>query len=204
VVYGGLAADRGTMLAVYWLDGDGSEHWDWSAENVARLIAEGRMRPRGRPRWIFRLYDPWSVRGDRDSVPAEMALDRRFPSVFLTILEVDAGGDLDQLHARLRDEVAPTVVAAAPGVELCVGFRPGRAPLPMPSAADLGPAPSWAALLWFVDEDPDGLWDSFLGQLDSELAGVGARMLWASPFVGTVPGTDQHMDDLWLEPRPQP
>jgi hypothetical protein len=53
-------------------------------------------------------------------------------------------------------------------------------------------------LLFFTDGPPEGAWESvFAGQGRAVAdAGVG-HVLWASPFVGAVPGTDTYTDQLW-------
>ena len=42
---------------------------------------------------------------------------------------------------------------------------------------------------------------AFQRAMAAEVAGSGlGRVLWASPFIGTVPGTDTYTDQLWSAP----
>ena len=53
-------------------------------------------------------------------------------------------------------------------------------------------------LLWFLDEEPAGSWDTVFAHQAEAIAGSGlGRVQWASPFIGTVPGTDTYTDQLW-------
>jgi hypothetical protein len=53
-------------------------------------------------------------------------------------------------------------------------------------------------MMWFVDDDPLAGWDKrFAGHgEDLEASGLG-RIVFASPFLATVPGTDRYTDELW-------
>jgi hypothetical protein len=77
---------------------------------------------------------------------------------------------------------------------------------PLPLLADAPgdvPRPASAAermlLLWFHDEGPEGSWDAvFARQGEAVAAGGLGQVVWASPFVATVPGTDTYTDQLWV------
>jgi hypothetical protein len=170
------------------------------------LVAAGRMRAPGEPRFVFRLIEPWVERRSPTSVPAEIALDHRFAGLYLTFVEAISVETVDVLYGHLRDEIAAAVLADVSGLELCVGCRPRGVPLRAPSAgADPSPRAGWAVLIWFVAVEPAGPWDTFVKRLDAEVEATGlGAVLWCSPFVGTVPGTDTYMDDLWLSSAPNP
>jgi hypothetical protein len=52
--------------------------------------------------------------------------------------------------------------------------------------------------LYFSTENPLEVWDDRYASLGDELASSGAgRILFASPFLATVPGTDTYTDELW-------
>jgi hypothetical protein len=79
--------------------------------------------------------------------------------------------------------------------------RSGRPPRALIRARGAG----WAVLIWFVAVEPAGPWDTFVKRLDAEVEATGlGAVLWCSPFVGTVPGTDTYMDELWLSSAPNP
>jgi hypothetical protein len=52
--------------------------------------------------------------------------------------------------------------------------------------------------LCFLERDPAGVWDEcFAGEgKELEASGLG-RVLWASPFIPTIAGTDTYTDQLW-------
>ena len=51
--------------------------------------------------------------------------------------------------------------------------------------------------LYFLDEDPLEVWDERFGGLGKELDASGlGRILFVSPFLATVPGTDRYTDEL--------
>ena len=48
-----------------------------------------------------------------------------------------------------------------------------------------------------MDRDPAEVWDGEFAGLEKELEVAGARLLWAGPFIPTIPGTDTYADQLW-------
>jgi hypothetical protein len=52
--------------------------------------------------------------------------------------------------------------------------------------------------LYFVDADVLDVWDDRFAPIGKELEASGlGRVLFASPFLPTVPGTDTYADQLW-------
>ena len=52
-------------------------------------------------------------------------------------------------------------------------------------------------LVW-VDEDPLEVWDDRFAKLGDAFADAGlGAIVFASPFLTTVPGTDTYTDQLW-------
>jgi hypothetical protein len=52
--------------------------------------------------------------------------------------------------------------------------------------------------LYFSLEDPLAVWDDRYASLGDDLAAAGmGQVLFASPFLATVPGTDRYTDELW-------
>ena len=50
--------------------------------------------------------------------------------------------------------------------------------------------------LYFCDQDPEQCWDAF-ATLPDDFATHGARLDLAAPFIPTIPGTTQYLDELW-------
>jgi hypothetical protein len=198
-----LVADPqvGSYLGVYYvLDGHHDEWNRWAVDQVNVLHAAGRMFEH-RDHVHTGLYRfEWERCRDEDGVPAELTLDHRFPGMVSVFLEPAAGTSGAELGAWVRDTYLPGVQSGSP-VASVLGFSP------LPLLADApGDVPrdetvdDRVLLLCFVDEQPAGSFDAVFAPLGAaaEAAGMG-RVLWASPFIGTVPGTDTYTDQLWAD-----
>ena len=198
-----LVADPqvGSYLGVYYvLDGHHDEWNRWAVDQVNVLHAAGRMFEH-RDHVHTGLYRfEWACPRDEDGVPAELTLDHRFAGLVSVHLEPAAGTTGAELGAWVRDTYLPGALAGSP-VATVLGFSP------LPLLADApGDVPrdetvdDRVLLLAFVDEDPSGSFADVFGALGPavEASGLG-RVQWASPFIGTVPGTDTYTDQLWAD-----
>lgn len=188
--------NRGSMLALYWLVGDGADYWSWSSENVRELIAAGRMSPQGRVRSALALQRPWAQHRDPDGVPVEVALDRRFPALLLVMLDAEPGASVTELAAWYRSAcVEPTL--AGSGAALTVGFEPR--PIDVTTGTPAVDGPAQVVALWFLDSDDPAGTAQLIEAHEKAMSGSAyGHTAYLSPFVVTVPGTDQHLDALWL------
>lgn len=188
VVEGG-DPNRGTMLALYWLADNGADYWQWCTANINVLAVQGRMTAPGRVRNVWWLPNPWTERADADGVPSALALDRRFPALVLAIVEGDA-----DVASAYREQCAREL-SRAEGVALVVGAGSQAVDFKTGPVAQPGPAQAIAA--WFLESESHI--ESFVDAHEKTIAGAsGLRTAWLSPFVATVPGTDAHLDRLWL------
>ncbi len=192
-------AQVGTYLGIYYvLDGHHDEWNRWAVDQVNALHAAGRMFE-ARDHVHTGLYRfQWERRRDEDGVPAELTLDHRFPGLATVFLEAAEGIDPADLDAWYRDEYLPAVLPGSPAATV-LAYTP--LPLLADAPGDVPRDPSVdrrRAYTWFLDEEPSGAWESlFDGQAATvEASGLG-HLVWASPFVGTVPGTDTYTDRLW-------
>jgi hypothetical protein len=191
----------GTYLGVYYvLDGHHTEWNRWAVDQVNVLHAAGRMFDQ-RDHIHTGLYRfEWEHRRDSDGVPAELTLDHRFAGMVSVFTEPADGVDPAQLASWYQDVYLPSVLPGSP-VATVLAFSP------LPLLADApGDVPRDAAtdrrllLLWFLDDAPGDSWDTVFAGQEEALASSGlGRLLWASPFIGTVPGTDTYTDQLWSE-----
>lgn len=191
----------GSYLALYYvLDGHHDEWNRWAVDQVNVLHAAGRMFAE-RDHMHTGLYRfEWEHRRDEDGVPAELTLDHRFPGMVSVFGEVADGADLAAVDAWYREEF---LVGALPGsaVATVLAFTPlpllADAPGDVPRGTETGQR---FVLLFFLDETPVGSWDAVFAGHGEALAAAGlGRVLWASPFVSTVPGTDAYADRLWAK-----
>jgi hypothetical protein len=199
-----LVADPevGSYLGVYYvLDGHHDEWNRWAVDQVNVLHAAGRMFGE-RDHIHTGLYRfEWEHRRDEDGVPAELTLDHRFPGMVSVFVEAGDGIAPEQVGAWYRDEHLPAVMPGSP-VATVLAFSP--LPLLADAPGDVPRSESSerrVLLLWFLDAEPAAVWEPvFAGQGEALAASGLGRLLWAAPFVGTVPGTDTYADQLWSAP----
>ncbi len=189
----------GSYLALYWILAGHHDEWNrWGVDQVNWLHANGRMFAE-RDHVHTLLYDyEWSVVRDPDGPSAELALDHRYPGLAVVVGEAADGVTRDQVESWYRTEHLPTALRGSQ-VGMCLSF----APLPLLSDAP-GDVPRSEGddrrfmHLYFIDTDPAKVWEEHFAGHGALLedTGLGA-VLWASPFIATVPGTDTYSDQLW-------
>jgi hypothetical protein len=181
----------GSYLALYWvLKGKFGDWIRWGTDQVNWLHANDRMFPHRDHvhTSMYRLRREFGARPD--GVPAELALDHRFPNIAAVIAETAPDADLDRVDDWLRARPLPAEVM----VELTPVPLLGDAPPDVPR----DDAEHRFLQLYFLDEPVLDAWDDTFGRLgtDLEAAGLG-RVVFASPFLATKPGTDAYTDELW-------
>ena len=200
---GALVADPqvGSYLGVYYvLDGHHDEWNRWAVDQVNVLHRAGRMFEQ-RDHVHTGLYRfEWEHRRDPDGVPAELTLDHRFAGLASVFLEPADGVTGAEVGTWLRERYLPTVLPGSP-VATVLGFSPLPLLADAPGDVPRGETPDERVLaLCFVDETPEGPWAGVFAPLGAALAGAGlGAVVWASPFLGTVPGTDTYTDQLWSD-----
>jgi len=179
----------GSYLALYWIVAGKFGEWiQWGTEQVKWLHANERMFPH-RDHVHTLMYKFAGEREQTDGVPTELALDRRFLGLVLTIGEFAAGAD--------ADAIAEVAAAAAPS-DLLVAGTPVPLLADAPSDVPRDTAADRFLLLNFVDEDPTAAWDDRFGAQAAAINASGlGRVVFSSPFRATVPGTGTYADQLW-------
>jgi hypothetical protein len=196
-----LVPDPGTgsYLGLYYVLDRHHDEWNrWAVDQVNALHAAGRMfEERDHIHTGLYRYE-WEHRRDDDGVPAELTLDHRFPGMVSVFLEPGEGVTAEQVGAWYRDQYLPSALPGS-AVATVLAFSPlpllADAPGDVPRGESLDKR---VLLLWFLDEEPSGSWDTVFAPQQDAVARAGlGHLLWASPFVGTVPGTDTYTDQLW-------
>jgi hypothetical protein len=161
---------RGSYLATYWLLPGTQAEWEsWVTREMSSL-PEDRMFA-GREHLHTAVYRYlWEARAD-DAPPPATALDHGFAGLVALATTADA----HQWASRLVGHDLPLVI----------GFARERVIM---AASDPG---AHALVLAFCAGDPLRVWDRVAHAL-SELSDV----VFASPFLRTVPGTDEYVDEL--------
>ena len=199
-----LVADPqvGSYLGVYYiLDGHHDEWNRWAVDQVNVLHAAGRMFEERDHIHTGLYHFEWEQRREADGVPAELTLDHRFAGMVSVFIEPADGVTPDRIGDWYRQDYLPSVLPGS-SVATVLAFSPlpllADAPGDVPRSEQLEPR---VLLLWFLDDEPSGSWDRLFANHDAAVyaAGLG-RVKWASPFVGTIPGTDTYTDLLWSTP----
>ena len=195
-----IAPDRltGSYLALYWIERGMQDEWGtWAAKQVHALHKAGRMFAE-RDHVHTKMYRyRWSAFRDPDGVPPELALDHPYPGLAVLFLEAGEGVARDDLGAWLQDEHLPGLIEGS-SAAMALGFTP--VPIPDDAPADV---PRIAAderrvlVLLFLEADPREEWAArWATQGEAVAAGGLGTVVWASPFIPTLPGTDTYTDQL--------
>jgi hypothetical protein len=193
-----VAPDKltGSYLALYWIERGMQDEWGtWAAKQVHALHTAGRMFAE-RDHIHTKMYRyRWGAFRDDDGVPPELALDHPYAGVAAVIGESNDEAGRDALLEQLQTGIVPAATSGAAAMTLA--FTP--VPIPDEAPADVPRLPDDARrflLLSFLESDPKESWDAFAALGDAVAATGHGRVLWASPFIPTLPGTDTYTDQL--------
>ena len=181
----------GSYLAVYWvLDGHHDDWNKWGVEQVNWLHANDRMFNE-RDHIHTALYEyAGEANAPGSSMPVELALDRHYEGMITLIGEMADGIDAAAVTSWFQDLPCPGDVALI-GTPLPLrGDRPSDVP-------DTQAANRVLIMTW-VEDDPLKAFDDRFASLGDQFAGAGlGQIVFASPFLTTVLGTDTYTDQLW-------
>lgn len=193
--------DKGSYLASYWiLDQRYDEAVQWSIAQVLRLHEQERMAPpRENISSGFYRYD-FGVFRDADGVPAELALEHPFRGIGLTF--VDFYDDFMAGDDALETALTAALEACLPGSDCSMSLCLSPQPLPdeVPSYVPRVRSEELQRrrlLLHFFDAQPVHCWRSFTASLSTQLQALQVGdIVYAAPFIPTIPGTDRYVDQL--------
>ena len=194
----------GSYVGIYYvLDGHHDEWNRWAVDQVNVLHAAGRMFDE-RDHIHTGLYRfEWEHRREEDGVPAELTLDHRFVGMASVFVEAGEGVTPEGVGAWYRDEYLPSVL---PGTTVATVLAFSPLPLLADAPGDVPRSESLdqrVLLLFFLDSEPHVAWDQVFARQGEAVSSAGlGHVLWASPFIATVPGTDTYTDQLWSTPAP--
>lgn len=194
--HGGGTADpaRGSHLALYFvLPGRDDARIAFATEQMAEAAAEGRLFAEREHLHTWSYTLAWTWRADPGGVPPALALDHRYPSV--SVLLVDHP-DPDVALAAAVETAGPAVRDA---IDLVVALRPDYEVMPSTWIGDIDSS-TRRALVCFHPVGVEQGWRAtrvlLAGLADADVGAGPAEVVWASPFVAAVVGTDRHVDDL--------
>jgi hypothetical protein len=190
---------RGSYLVLYGIqEGEHERFTDWAVDRVQALHRAGRMfAEREQVQTAFFRADGGVAR-DADGVPPALVLDHPYAGLVVAYFEAPEAGTSAELGRWLAESLWPAKLAASP-IAQCRHFTP----LPLPEGAP-GDTPVEAGskrrvlALCFLEADPRDIWARHFKRLAEEVTDAGrGRLLYAAPFLPTVPGTDRYSDELW-------
>jgi len=112
------------------------------------------------------------------------------------VVQPDEGTPSSQLAARLREDIIPGELSgSAAAIALCFTPQPMESSGPVPRVGSAPGAGRDLTLLWFVQADPRACWSQFLRH-ETSLRPAGGRVVFAAPFVPTIPGTNAYVEEL--------
>ncbi len=194
---------KGSFLASYWiLDQRYEEALQWSIAQVHQLHAQQRMEPpRDNISSGFYRFDFGAFRDD-DGVPAELALEHPFKGLGVTFIDFHEDYKNSDIAGEVKGKLAAVLDASL--ADTCCSMTLCFSPQPLPDEV-----PSYVPrvaqdvlerrrlLLHFFDADPVQCWQSFTESLSSQLQKQRlADIVYASPFIPTIPGTDTYLDQI--------
>jgi len=186
----------GSYVAIYWIHaGHFDEHREWAGQQVRWLYQNGRGFT-ARTHVHTLLYDlGWTVYRDADPVPVELALDHGYAGMASLAVRCAPGATAEALDAwwsrALPDFLRDTPVSAA------TSWAPvpqRGAPMDIPAVTE----PERLRMhLFFLDADPLQSWSRFEA-LGAAVAASGlGEVVFASPWLPTIVGTDVYTNELW-------
>ena len=113
------------------------------------------------------------------------------------MLEVIDSPDAASCEQMLAWLVAQRVPAAASSTAIGTVFQP--MPLPadkQPYVKDVEGIDTRLTILWFTEDDPMDIWGEFAGAGERVAATGLGRVELMAPFIPTLPGTEQYVDQL--------
>ncbi len=191
------SVQAGSYVAIYWIHaGHHDEHHEWAGKQAAWLYQNGRgFNERTHVHTLMYTHD-WTRYRDADPVPLALSLDHPFAGMATVAIERHEGVEGPRFDVWYRDQYLDGVLAGSP-IASCSRW----VPIPQREGPMIIPRVERTHLLdlhlFFLDAPPAQSWGRFerLGR-DVEASGLG-RVVFASPWLPTVVGTDRYTDELW-------
>ncbi|HZR81130.1 MAG TPA: hypothetical protein VFD92_08530 [Candidatus Binatia bacterium] len=187
----------GSYVAIYWIHaGHHDDYQSWGNKQAHWLYQNGRgFNERTHVHTLLYTLD-WVHYRDADPVPLPLALDHRFAGLATVAVLRAPGVPQERLDAWLRERYLREFLPGSP-IAMCATWSPipqGEAPMAIPKVENTD---RLDMQLWFTDEPAASTWDRFR-RYASDLAESGlGQVAFASPWRGTVIGTDRYTDELW-------
>jgi hypothetical protein len=190
------SVQAGSYVAIYWIHaGHHAEHHEWAGRQARWLYQHGRgFDARTHVHTLMYTHD-WTRYRDADPVPLELSLDHPFAGLVTVAVERRDGVDAQQFDAWYREHLA-AFLARSP-IASCSSWAPipqREGPMTIPRVE----RPERLSMqLFFLDAPAVDAWSRFV-QLAADVdASQLGRIVFASPWLPTLVGTDKYTDQLW-------
>jgi hypothetical protein len=189
---------QGCYISTYWTTA--GHHRD--AVRWGAITMRDSLYPRGRGfdqrDHVYTAFHTFDFGSSRDEGPLrpEHALDHPFAGLVVEVVEAPEGASRADLLGWLQQDFVPGELSGS-AAALGLAFSPE--PLPAERTAyarDLPGVDRLVTLLWFLQADPRASWAPFTRHGVAIDASGRGRLLFAAPFVPTIPGTDTYVDEL--------
>lgn len=189
----------GPYVTVYWIvDGQFNDMFKWSVSVNQRLADDDRIHHERTHLYTSFQSHQGVVYRDGDRGPRDIhALDHPYAGMVMEVVDAPDASGRPALLDWLHDEYVPGVLAGTP-VAMCVLFFPEHMPGgPDSHVQDTPGIENRITLLYFCERDPTEIWDDvFAGNGDAVGAGGHGEIVFSSPWIPTIPGTDAYVDEL--------
>lgn len=191
------SVQAGSYVAIYWIHaGHHEEHHEWAGQQARWLYQNNRgFNERTHVHTLMYTHD-WTRYRDADPVPLELSLDHPFAGMVSLFIERRDGVDQATFDAWYRGQALDKLLTGSP-VASCSSWSPipqREGPMAIPRVErthllDLQ--------LFFLDAAAPAAWERFTTLArDVEASNLG-RVVFASPWLPTVVGTDRYTNELW-------
>ena len=187
----------GSYLAMYWVHEGHHDDWNQWGNKQAHWLYQNDRGFNERIHVHTLLYNhDWVEYRDPDPVPLALALDHRYAGLVSVLVERREGVSQEHFDEWFRRSYLPGFLKGSPIASCSTwsGIAPGNAPMSIPKVENIE---RLDMQLYFVEEAAADTWDRFR-ELSAAVdkAGLG-RVIFASPWLPTVVGTDTYTDQLW-------
>ena len=187
-------AAAGSYLASYWIQaGRLADQQSWVMATLASGVGASFSDKSVQTATTYDRVGDWQR--DPDGVPPFLALAHGYRGLGWLMLERAPHASVEALADWLFRDYAQRRWAKS-AVALAIGFAPRpKEPWWPQSAPEVAGVGERLAVACFLETDPAACWDELFVPLAAEIAPQG-RVLFAAPFLPTVPGTHRYTDEL--------
>ena len=126
------------------------------------------------------------------------ALDHPYEGIVLEVIQAQSVETRADLVSWLEHKLVSNSADAVPRAGQCIGFV--TTPNAPETVAHISKDPvdmqTCICLLWFLKQPPSEGWPGHFSGHERAIREAGGKLLLVAPFVPTIPGTNDYVDDL--------